>query len=115
MSQGVLVIGAANRDIKGRMFAAPVAGTSNSAAIKSSVGGVGRNIAENLVRLGVPVTLLTAVGNDRAGKDILGSADDVGIDVSRALTIPQASTGTYMAAISQNGELFFGLDDLRVM
>jgi pseudouridine kinase len=115
MAEGVLVIGAANLDIKGRMFAGPIAGSSNSAAIKSSVGGVARNIAENLVRLGVPVTLLTAVGDDYAGEDILNNADDVGIDVSRALIIENATTGTYMAALDPGGDLFFGLDDLRVL
>ncbi|HEY3341842.1 MAG TPA: carbohydrate kinase family protein [Anaerolineae bacterium] len=115
MPEGVLVIGAANLDVKGRMFAEPIAGTSNSSAIKSSVGGVGRNIAENLVRLGVPVTLLTAVGDDYAGEDILNNASDVGVDVSRALIIEHATTGTYMAAFSHSGQLFFGMDDLRVL
>jgi pseudouridine kinase len=115
MPEGVLVAGAANLDIKGRMFADPRAGTSNSAAIKNSFGGVARNIAENLVRLGVPVTLLTAVGDDYAGEDILNSAGDAGIDVSRALVIENATTGTYMAALNQGGDLFFGMDDLRVL
>ena len=115
MPEGVLVIGAANLDIKGRMIAEPIAGSSNSAAIKSGVGGVARNIAENLVRLGVPVTLLTAVGDDDAGEDILNSAADIGIDVSRALTIEDAATGTYMAAFGANGGLYFGMDDLRVL
>jgi pseudouridine kinase len=115
MAEGVLVIGAANLDIKGRMFAEPIAHTSNSAAIKTSVGGVARNIAENLVYLGVPVTLLTAVGDDYAGEDILNNADDVGIDVSRALIIENAVTGTYLGVIGHTGKMFFGLDDLRVL
>ncbi|MCL4505795.1 MAG: carbohydrate kinase family protein [Chloroflexi bacterium] len=115
MPEGVLVIGAANLDIKGHMLGEPVAGSSTQAAIKTSVGGVARNIAENLVRLGVPVTLLTAVGDDYAGEDILNNAVDVGIDVSRALIIENAATGTYMGAISRDGNLFFGMDDLRVL
>ena len=115
MPEGVLVIGAANLDIKGHMFGEPIAGSSTSAAIKSGVGGVARNIAENLVRLGVPVTLLTAVGDDYAGEDILNNADDIGIDVSRALIIENAATGTYMGAIGKDGVLFFGMYDLRVM
>ncbi|MCL5998778.1 MAG: carbohydrate kinase family protein [Chloroflexi bacterium] len=115
MAEGVLVIGAANLDIKGRMFSEPLASTSNAAAIKSSVGGVARNIAENLAHLGVPVILLTAVGDDYAGEDILNDAVDAGVDVSRALIIENATTGTYLAALDQNGGLFFGLDDLRVL
>jgi len=115
MPEGVLVIGAANLDIKGYMLGEPIAGSSTSAAIKNGVGGVARNIAENLVLLGVPVTLLTAVGDDYAGEDILNNADDVGIDVSRSLIIENATTGTYMGAISRDGNLFFGMYDLRVL
>ncbi len=48
MAEGALIIGAANFDIKGRMFHAPVITSSNSSAIRTSFGGVARNIAENL-------------------------------------------------------------------
>ncbi|MCS7059646.1 MAG: carbohydrate kinase family protein [Anaerolineae bacterium] len=115
MADEVLVIGAANLDIKGRLFASLVTGSSNSCAIKTSFGGVARNIAENLARLGTPVVLLTAVGNDFAGHTILDGAGNVGIDVSRALIIENEPTGTYLAALDQDGDLILGLDDLRVM
>jgi pseudouridine kinase len=115
MSDGALVIGAANFDIKGRMLHAPVITSSNSSAIRTSFGGVARNIADNLARLGAPVTLLTAVGDDYAGEDILSSASDTGVDVSRALIAEGETTGTYLAALDQGGDLFLGLDDLRVL
>lgn len=113
--KGALVIGAANFDIKGRMLHRPVLASSNASAIRTSFGGVARNIAENLARLGVPVTLLTAVGDDYAGEDILSSADDVGVDVSRALIAEDETTGTYLAALDESGDLYLGLDDLRVL
>ncbi len=115
MPEGVLVIGAANLDIKSHMLNPPIVGSSTSASMKSSVGGVARNIAENLVRLGVPVTLLTAVGDDYAGEDILNNADDVGIDVSRAMIIENGTTGMYMGAIGKDGNLLFGIADLSVL
>ena len=115
MSDGALVIGAANYDIKGRMLHAPVITSSNSSAIRTSFGGVARNVADNLARLGTPVTLLTAVGDDYAGEDILSSASDVGIDVTRAIIAEGETTGTYLAALDQGGDLFLGLDDLRVL
>ena len=111
----VLVLGAANLDLKGRLFSKPVANSSNAAAIKSSMGGVARNIAENLARLGVPVTLLTAVGADYAGEDILDTADDLDMDVSRALVIEGETTGTYLAALDPSGDMFMALDDVRVL
>jgi pseudouridine kinase len=115
MSDEILVIGAANLDVKGRLFGPPIANSSNSCAIRNSFGGVARNIAENLVRLGTPVILLTALGDDYAGEDILNSAREMGVDVSRALTVEGETTGTYLAALDASGELLIGLDDLRVM
>jgi len=115
MATGVLVIGAANFDIKGRMLHAPVLMSSNASAMRTSFGGVARNIAENLARLGMPVTLLTAVGDDYAGEDILERAAEVGIDVSRALIVEDEVTGTYFAALDERGDLYLGLDDLRVL
>ena len=115
MANEILVIGAANLDVKGRLFGPAIANSSNSCAIKSSFGGVARNIAENLARLGTPVVLLTAVGGDYAGEDILSSADELGVDLSRALILEDETTGTYLAALDHNGELILGLDDLRVL
>ena len=51
----VIVFGGANIDVKARIEGHAVEGTSNYGAITRSPGGVGRNIAENLARLGVPV------------------------------------------------------------
>ncbi len=115
MGDFILVIGSANLDIKGRLFEPPIAGSSNSAAIRTSHGGVARNIAENLARLGAPVALLTAVGDDLGGVELLRHAETQGIDVSRALTIPDEATGVYLAALDTNGDLAIGLDDLRIM
>ena len=57
----VVVIGGANLDLVGRPSHGLVAGTSNPGHIRVSPGGVGRNVAENLGRLGVPALLLSAV------------------------------------------------------
>jgi len=115
MATGVLVIGAANFDIKGRMLHPPVLMSSNASAMRTSFGGVARNIAENLARLGMPVTLITAVGDDYAGENILESAAEIGIDTSRALVVENEVTGTYFAALDEQGDLYLGLDDLRVL
>jgi pseudouridine kinase len=57
----VVCIGAANIDRKLRPAAALLMGTSNPARQEESFGGVARNIAENLARLGADVALVTAV------------------------------------------------------
>ena len=66
-----LVIGAAGMDIVGRLCEPFQANTSNPARIRYSYGGVARNVAENLGRLGQPVRLITAVGAGSKGDQLL--------------------------------------------
>ncbi len=67
----VLVIGGAGVDIVGRLKSELHPATSNPALIRYSFGGVARNVAENLARLGQSVTLLTVVGEDDAADRML--------------------------------------------
>ena len=48
----ILVIGAASVDVKGRAYTGLQLGTSVPGDVTVSFGGVGRNVAENLARLG---------------------------------------------------------------
>jgi pseudouridine kinase len=111
----VLVIGAANLDIKGQPEVELVRGSSIPGRIRNSLGGVARNIAENLTRLEVETVLLTAVGDDSAGERVLGRAAGSGIDISEALVVEGGRTGTYMALLRKNGALDVALDDMGVM
>jgi pseudouridine kinase len=111
----VLVIGASSLDVKGRALKPLVAGTSNQGLISSSLGGVGRNIAENLARLGVPTMLLSAVGADGTGKRLLAQAADSGIDIRHVLVDPEGRTGSYMAILDHHGGLSTSIDDMSVL
>ena len=71
--QPVLVIGAAGVDIVGRLREELHPASSTPAFIRTSFGGVSRNVAENLAHLGQPVTLLTVVGEDPTGEQLLSS------------------------------------------
>lgn len=111
----VLVVGAAGVDLVGRLDGEIKSGTSNPANIRTSFGGVARNVAENLARLGNPVTLLTAVGDDENGDRLLEEIAATGVDTDRVLCCQDRSTGVYLAVIDSAGELAFALDDMRVM
>src|SRR3954469_25470042 len=67
----VVVVGGANTDVKVRSLAPVVPRTSNPGRAGTTAGGVGRNIAENLARLGTPTHLIAAVGRDAAGERLL--------------------------------------------
>lgn len=110
----VIVIGGANVDIKGRARGAYVAGTSNPGEVTVSPGGVGRNIAENLARLDVSVSLISAIGPDANGAMLRQACADAGIDLSMTLAAGTA-TGSYLAVLDETGELISAINDMRAM
>jgi pseudouridine kinase len=109
----VLVIGTSGLDIVGRLRGEQLPGTSNPAQIRTSFGGVARNVAENLARLGQAVRLVTAVGDDQAGEQLLQATTEAGVDVQFTLRSSQYPTGAYLAVVNNNGELLLALDDMR--
>jgi pseudouridine kinase len=111
----VLVIGASGLDVKGRALSPLVLGTSNRGVIRNSLGGVGRNIAENLARLGVPTILLSAVGADKTGRRILDQAADSGIDPRHILVDAAGRTGSYVAILDHQGGVSVSIDDMTIL
>ena len=111
----VLVIGAASLDLKGRVAGAIVPGASNPGMVRRSVGGVARNVAENLVRMGVDVSLMTAVGDDGIGREILRQATETGVDTSQALVVEGGRTGAYLAVLDSIGALHVAVHDMAVL
>lgn len=75
-----VVIGGANIDHKSQTLGRPVPGTSNPGRSRTSLGGVGRNVAENLARLGVGTALITAIGEDADGHHLLSETESAGGD-----------------------------------
>jgi pseudouridine kinase len=114
MTQHLLIIGAASIDTKGRADQTIQAGTSTPGSIRVSVGGVGRNIAENLARLGEPVVLLSAVGDDGSGRRILQQAAECGINTSHILIDGEQHTAAYLAVLDQTGNAVMSIDDMSI-
>lgn len=105
----VVCIGGSNVDRKLRGLEPLLMGNSNPASLSESPGGVARNVAENLARLGLPVQLLTALGDDAAGRFLRSHAAALGVDCSASLIATDAPTGSYTAVLSPEGELVLGL------
>lgn len=110
----ILVIGAASIDTVGRATQPIQSGTSTPGAMRVSVGGVGRNVAENLSRLGESVILLSAVGDDDSGRRILNQAVTCELDVTRVLVDPDQRTAAYLAVLDQEGGLVMSIDDMGI-
>jgi pseudouridine kinase len=107
----VVVIGGANIDVKVRSAARVRLGTSNPGYSSMTPGGVARNVAENLARLGTRTFLVAAVGRDAAGEALLNqtAAAGVGVEYVHRTDLP---TGTYVALLDCDGELVSAVADM---
>jgi pseudouridine kinase len=108
------VVGAANIDIVGTPDAELVMGDSNPGKALISLGGVGRNIAENIVRLSCPVKFITVLGQDIHADNIRRSCLALGIDVTECMTLPGARTSTYICVNRRNGDALAAIIDMGI-
>ena len=111
----VVGVGAANVDVHGQSRKAIVMRDSNPSFMATSVGGVTRNILENLSRQGVPVALLSAAGDDLYGEKIVRDSTAAGIDMTHLLIKRGAVSSTYIAILDERGDMLLGMSDMRVI
>lgn len=109
----VVVVGSAGVDIVGRSTAVLQIGISNPGTLRMSSGGVARNVAENLARLGIETHLITAVGADVEGQTVLSRTAEAGVHVDHALILGDQKTSAYLAVLDESGTLRLALDDMR--
>ena len=112
---GVVVIGGANIDLKGRSKEELKRYTSNPGKINIGSGGVGRNIAHNLALLNVTVTLLSAVGDDGEGIRILEETGKAGVKMEQMIISGEHPTGIYLAILDEKGEMEVAVSDMRIL
>jgi len=110
----IACIGGAHLDRHGVLAGPLVLGTSNPGRVSSDFGGVARNVAENLARLGVPVSILSRVGDDETGRGVRAHLGQLGIDTSLVTISPTSQTASYTAILQTDGELVLGLADMQI-
>jgi len=110
-----VVFGAANVDISACTSLALAPGDSTPGHITTAAGGVGRNIAENLVRLGHTSHLISAVGDDLQGKFLLDHLRNAGVDAAACGVWPGARTGSYLSLNQPDGSLLAAVNDMAVL
>lgn len=109
------VLGGANIDIIGTPVHKLILSDSNPGRIKLTMGGVGRNIAENLVRLGIPTKLISVLGEDVYGKKMLDHANQIGLDMRDSLIVNHKPTSTYLAILDENGDMAAAVNQMDIM
>lgn len=109
----IVCIGAANLDRKIKTNQKLQNYTSNPISSTISVGGVVRNIAENLGRLEQDVVLISTVGNDPEWLRIKNSSSPF-MNTEGVIQIEGQSTGCYTALLDMDGEMYLGLADMSI-
>jgi pseudouridine kinase len=88
-----------------------IPGTSNPGNVTTDFGGVARNVAENLARMGRRVTMVSRVGGDESGAAVVARLEVLGIDTSM-VSVAKRATASYTAILEPDGELVLGLADM---
>lgn len=110
-----VVIGGANMDLCGRSNQSLVLGDSNPGTLTSSAGGVGRNIADNLSRLGSKVQFIGAIGEDKWGDQLKQACKLADVGVDHCLTVTGATTSSYLSIHGPDGEMQVALNDMALI
>lgn len=109
----VLVFGASVVDIFGFSCCNYRSYNSNPGKIRISFGGVCRNIAENLSKVGVATKFISILGEDENGKCMLEHSRKIGYDMEDSLILKHGTTPTYMAILDENGEMVSAVADMK--
>jgi pseudouridine kinase len=109
----VLIIGACNIDYIGKAYHKIMDHDSNVGSIKVSFGGVARNVGENLARLGLSFSFITAIGNDEIGRQMLKQLQDLNVQVITPNT--KLLSSIYMAIHDEDGDMVMALCDSDII
>lgn len=101
----VMTIGGTNIDIQGKASKDVVRYDSNPGEISFSVGGVGKNIAENISKLGIESRFITALGDDIYGSDIKEYLKEKNVDITDTLVLKNEQTSMYISILNDNKEM----------
>lgn len=111
----ITVIGGCNMDITGFPYNELIYDDSNPGKVKLSHGGVARNITENLAKLEVNVKLISIVGSDIYGSNILSNLEDNNIDISNIKVSENNRTSTYLSVLDKNNDMKLAISSMDII
>ncbi|MBU3144152.1 PfkB family carbohydrate kinase [Clostridium sp. CF012] len=105
----ISIVGGTNVDIQGFPNNDLILKDSNPGEVKISFGGVGRNIGENLVKLGIETKLISAVGDDVYGRKILEESRKINLNMEDTLVLSEHATSTYLSILDGTGDMMVAI------
>lgn len=102
-SHDILCIGSVLWDVIGRAPVHMRQGSDVAGRITRLPGGVAMNIAMTFARFGLKPSLLTAIGRDTQGDDLIEACEDLGLETTHVYRSEDLPTDRYMAVEGANG------------
>ena len=107
MNANILCIGSVLWDVIGRAPVAMRQGSDVAGRITRLPGGVAMNIAMTLVQFGLSPALLTAIGRDAEGDELVAACTARGLVTDTVYRSDDLPTDRYMAVEGANGCLLY--------
>ncbi len=111
----ISIVGGTNVDIQGFPHNDLLLKDSNPGEVKVSLGGVGRNIGENLVKLGIETKLISAIGDDVYGRKILDESRLIHLNMEDSLILKEHATSTYLSILDGTGDMMVAIAHMDII
>lgn len=110
----ISILGGITADIEGLPYGKLMYGESNPGKVSMSYGGVGRNIAENLARMGTSVSFASIAGDDFPGRGAVRELSELGVNVDQVRLLPEENTAVYMSILNIVGDMELALNNMDI-
>lgn len=109
-----IIVGGINIDIQGFPKNKLILKDSNIGEVKLSLGGVGRNIGENLARLGINTKLISIIGDDPYGSMVLKHSREIGLNLDNTLILEGENTSIYLSILNEDGDMEIAISSMDI-
>lgn len=114
MQNQIAVVGGCNIDISATSYTFLIEEDSNPGYVKTTLGGVGRNIAENLLLLGYPVSMITPLSRDSFLSQIQSHSVKIGLDLSHCFYFDDVPNSVYLCINHPNGDIALAVSCMEI-
>lgn len=115
LSKEVCVIGGCNIDFIAKSFEKINMKDSNPGTLEYSFGGVAKNIAENLLKMGIENKFISVFGDDVYSKEIKDYLKKIGLDFSNSKFLTNRGMSNYISILDENNDLFTAISSMEVL
>lgn len=115
LSKEVCVIGGCNIDFIAKSFEKINMKDSNPGTLEYSFGGVAKNIAENLLKMGIENKFISVFGDDVYSREIKDYLKKIRLDFSNSKFLTNRGMSNYISILDENNDLFTAISSMEVL